>query len=126
MHTILLVDDEAIIAAELEDRLSAKGYKILGIATSGAKAVAMAGQLKPDLVIMDIIMPGMDGVATVERLQENEFTRNIPVIMLSAGTKELDMMRGLLTGPVEFIDKPIDPQKLLGKIEYHLKKQEER
>jgi PAS domain S-box-containing protein len=122
MHTILLVDDEAIIAAELEDRLTARGYKILGIATSGAKAIAMAGDLEPDLVIMDIIMPGQfDGIAAAAVIHSRF---DIPVIFLTAYADDELLKRAKTIQPLGYILKPFHDAQITATIEMALHKNE--
>lgn len=120
MHTILLVDDEAIIAAELDDRLTARGYEVLGIATSGAKAVTMAAELRPDLVIMDIIMPGeLDGIEAAAKIHARF---DIPVIFLTAYADDDLLKRAKAIQPLGYILKPFHEAQITATIEMALHK----
>ena len=101
MSALLIVDDEAIIATDLEDRLAGNGYDVVGIATSGEKAVRLAGQLRPDLVVMDIVMPGrLDGIQAAAAIRGDY---GIPVVFLTAHTDEKFMARAKAVGPLGYI-----------------------
>jgi PAS domain S-box-containing protein len=120
MHTILVVDDEAIIAAELEDRLSVMGYRVVGLATSGQEAVYLAETLQPDLVIMDIMMPGeLDGIEAAAIIRKS---RDIPTLFLSAfGDGEL-IARAKQVAPAGYILKPFQETQIAAAIEIALHK----
>jgi len=109
MMKILIVDDDPQILRLLERFLQAKGREIL-TAGDGEEALKICGKEAPDLVILDIIMPGMDGWEVLTRLRE---TSDIPVIMLTAKDSPGDTARGLLLGADDYISKPFD----LGEVE---------
>jgi PAS domain S-box-containing protein len=118
MSRLLIVDDEAIIATDLEDRLSSNGYDVAGIATSGEKAVRQAGKLRPDLVIMDIVMPGpMDGIAAAAAIRDSY---GIPVVFLTAHADEEFMDRAKAVGPLGYILKPFNEAQIYATLEIAL------
>lgn len=118
MSRLLIVDDEAIIATDLEDRLSSNGYEVIGIATSGEKAVRLAGKLHPDLVIMDIVMPGpMDGIAAAAAIRDKH---GIPVVFLTAHADEEFMDRAKAVGPLGYILKPFNEAQIYATLEIAL------
>jgi PAS domain S-box-containing protein len=122
MHKILVVDDEVIIAAELEDRLAAMGYQVIGLATSGREAVDLAQSLQPDLIIMDIMMPGeLDGIEAAAIIRNNW---DIPTLFLSAfGDGEL-IERAKQAIPAGYILKPFQEIQIAAAIEIALHKNE--
>ena len=113
MKKILVVDDEQDLLKVLGDRLTAAKYNVI-TASNGIEAVKMAKQQKPDLIILDIMLPGIDGGKVEEILKDDEQTKKIPIIILSAlYTKEDEKIRGNYSGGNVFIGKPYDPDKLL-------------
>lgn len=117
--TLLIVDDVvdniALLSSLLKDAYRTK------IATSGEKALKIAMADDPvDLILLDIMMPGMDGYEVCERLKADERTRNIPIIFLTAMTQPEDEERGLQLGAVDYITKPISPPILLARVQTHL------
>jgi PAS domain S-box-containing protein len=118
MSGLLIVDDEAIIATDLEDRLVGYGYEVAGIATSGEKAVRLAENLRPDLVIMDIVMPGhLDGIAAAAAIRD-EF--GIPVVFLTAHADEEFMGRAKAVSPLGYIIKPFNEAQIYATLEIAL------
>ncbi|MEJ2638307.1 MAG: response regulator [Desulfosarcinaceae bacterium] len=118
MSGLLIVDDEAIIATDLEDRLVGYGYEVAGIATSGGKAVRLAEKLRPDLVIMDIVMPGhLDGIAAAAAIRD-QF--GIPVVFLTAHADEEFMGRAKTVGPLGYIIKPFNEAQIYATLEIAL------
>lgn len=118
MSGLLIVDDEAIIATDLEDRLVGNGFEVIGIATSGEKAVRLAGQLRPDLVVMDIVMPGpLDGIAAAAAIRDDY---GIPVVFLTAHADEEFMDRAKAVGPLGYILKPFNEAQIYATIEIAL------
>ena len=107
---ILIVEDKAIIADDIALKLSQLGYAIVDIAEDGETALAMAARHQPDLVLMDIRLPGgMDGIETAKRLLE---TRALPIIYLTAHSDEAIVQRAMQTGPAAYIVKPFDTREL--------------
>jgi len=95
------------------------------VATSGAMALeAVKAVPPPDLILLDIVMPGMDGYEVCARLKADPFTREIPVIFLTSMTEAVDEARGFATGAVDYIHKPFSPSVLLARVHTHLKLRE--
>jgi DNA-binding response OmpR family regulator len=116
MKKILVVDDEDDILHFLEMVLKEKGYQVT-TASGGHEALTRAQIDKPDLVLLDIMMPQMDGWEVLKLLRVDEDTRRIPVAMLSARTEAKDRVQGLQEGAIDYICKPFSLTELLGKIE---------
>ena len=119
VKTVLLVDDEPaniqIVNSILKDT-----YKIR-IATNGAKALEIANQVPaPDLVLLDVMMPGMDGYEVCTRLKAVTETRDIPVIFLTGQTQIDDETRGFEVGAVDYIHKPFSPAVVQARVRTHL------
>ena len=113
---ILVVDDEDDILNFLELVLQEKGYEVL-TAGGGQEALTRAQMAKPDLVLLDIMMPQMDGWEVLKLLRVDDDTAKVPVAMLSARTDAQDRVQGLQEGAVDYIFKPFSLQDLLNKIE---------
>jgi putative two-component system response regulator len=119
-QTVLVVDDAPesllLITSLLKD-----SYKVK-IATDGKKALQIAcSQDPPDIILLDIIMPEMDGYEVCDHLKNNSETRDIPVIFLTAKSEVDDEVKGLELGAVDYITKPISPPILLARVRTHLK-----
>ena len=122
---ILVVDDEDDILHFLELVLREKGYDVV-TAAGGQEALTRAQIEKPDLVLLDIMMPQMDGWEVLKLLRVDEETASIPVAMLSARTEAKDRVQGLQEGAVDYICKPFALQELLEKIGSIFSQVEER
>jgi len=117
---ILIVEDEAIVAADLSNKLIQLGYRVAGIAGNGADAVEMATRLEPELVLMDIKLKGdMDGIEATHILQDS---CNFPVIYLTAYSDLATLERAKITGPFGYILKPFEERELVIQIELALYK----
>ncbi|MBI5838226.1 MAG: response regulator [Candidatus Eisenbacteria bacterium] len=112
---ILVVDDEVYIVHILDFSLGMEGYEVV-TALNGEEALAKAAEHKPDLVVLDIMMPRMDGYETCKRLKSDDSTRNIPVILLSAKGRNVDQKMGFEVGADDYITKPFSPRKLVERI----------
>ncbi len=110
--TILIVDDDEDIRQFLGDLLASEGY-LSREAASGREGVEAALQSKPDLILLDIMMPGMDGYEVCERLKADSATRDIPIVMVTVRNDIADISRSLVTGASGFVVKPFDPECLL-------------
>jgi len=122
MKRILPVDDEVIIATRLQELLVSLGYDVPDIAGSAEEAIDLAKSLKPDLIIMDIVMPGpMDGIAAAEKIRVD---LDIPVIFLTAHSDEAHIARAKQSDPLGYILKPFDENQMKSAIELALHKKE--
>jgi PAS domain S-box-containing protein len=116
---ILIVDDAPRNIQVIGTILRKKGF-LVSIAQSGSQALNIIDQSRPDLILLDIVMPGMDGFETCRRLKTNSVTADIPVIFLSALSDTVDKVKGLNIGAVDYVTKPIEPEELLARINTHL------
>lgn len=119
IEKILLVDDTKSIIDLINLTLTSKGYTVF-IALNGIQALKIAAKQQPALILLDIMMPEMDGYETCRQLKENEQTRNIPVIFLSALTKTFDKVKAFQSGGVDYLSKPIEIEELLVRVQTHL------
>lgn len=117
--TILLVDDNPTNLGILLDFLSNSGFRLL-VAQDGESAIQQMEYILPDLILLDVMMPGIGGFETCEIIKENERTRDIPVIFMTALTETVDKVKGFSVGAVDYITKPIQAQEVLARINTHL------
>ncbi|MFC3533352.1 diguanylate cyclase [Vogesella facilis] len=123
-QTILVVDD-AEINLHLLQGLLQPDYRVL-TADNGADALQLALEQQPDLVLLDVILPGMDGYAVLQRLQADPRTKHIPVIFVTALSSAEDEARGLEFGAVDYITKPLNPIIVKARVATHLKLERQR
>ena len=116
---ILIVDDLPENLQVLAGHLVEQGYEILA-ATNGPRALALVGNRKPDLILLDIMMPEMDGYAVCRELKADPHSADIPVIFITARTDTEDILRGFQLGAVDYITKPFRPPELLARVRTHL------
>lgn len=114
-HRILVVDDDRDIVAAMSIRLKALGYEVL-TAFDGMAALTISHDTVPDIILMDIRMPRMDGLQVLAELRKVERTREIPVITVSGNI--VDKQRALEQGARQFLTKPVDPKVLLQSIQF--------
>jgi two-component system alkaline phosphatase synthesis response regulator PhoP len=112
---ILVVDDEIYIVHILDFSLGMEGYEVV-TALDGEAALEKVAQQKPDLIVLDIMMPKLDGYETCKALKSQEETRDIPVILLSAKGRNVDQKTGFEVGADDYITKPFSPRKLVERI----------
>jgi len=112
---ILVVDDEIYIVHILDFSLGIEGYEVM-TALDGEQALAKVAQDKPDLIVLDIMMPKLDGYETCKALKSNPETKDIPVILLSAKGRNVDQKVGFEVGADDYITKPFSPRKLVERI----------
>ena len=112
---ILLVDDEPHIIMMLENRMKHAGYEVI-TACDGQEALTKAKKEKPDLIILDLMLPKLDGYKVCRMLKFDEKYKHIPIIMLSARAQEADKKMGETVGADGYVTKPFEPQVLLGKV----------
>jgi DNA-binding response OmpR family regulator len=111
-HRVLVVDDDPVIVRLLEVNLSLDGYEV-ETASRGEQALERATETNPDLLILDVMMPGLDGWDTCRRLREQQRFADTPVVFLSARSQDDDRSKGLDLGPVAYLTKPFDPIRLM-------------
>lgn len=114
-QVILVVDDEADIRELVEFNLNRDGYDVIN-ASSGEHAVEKAIQKLPNLILLDLMLPGIDGLEVCKRLKKNPKTEKIPVIMLTAKGGEADIVTGLELGADDYVTKPFSPRVLMARI----------
>ncbi len=117
---VLLVDDTPANLDVLWKTLEADNYRVY-IAKNGEQAIKMAFQIKPDLILLDIMMPGLDGFETCEQLKLNEETKNIPVIFITAKSDHEDIVRGFSLGGVDYVTKPFRQEEVCARVRTHLR-----
>jgi sigma-B regulation protein RsbU (phosphoserine phosphatase) len=118
-ESILLVDDQPANLQLLSQTLESLGSKLL-FAKNGESALAIAQKARPDLILLDIMMPGIDGFEVCRRLKANPDTQKIPVIFLSALDETGDKVRGLQLGAVDYVAKPFQPEEVIARVNTHL------
>src|SRR5215471_18835342 len=117
--TILVVEDSPVNLQVLVRTLDGTGYRILA-ATSGKSALDIVQRIRPDLILLDVMMPGMDGFEVCRAIKANDSTRDIVIIFLSALGEVEDKVAGLQLGAVDYITKPIQAEEVLARISNHL------
>ena len=120
MKKILLVDDEVDILEFLKYNLEQEDFEVL-VSANGKDALKKIFQ-NPDLIVLDIMMPGMDGFELYQQIKNNKSSQDIPIIFLTAKSGETDEIRGLDLGASDYIQKPISPKKLVARIKSNLRK----
>ena len=113
--TILIVEDEAPLVTLLRYNLEREGFAVLD-AQDGEEALAVAREQKPDLVLLDWMLPLMSGIELCRQLRRNPETRALPVVMLTARGEEGDKLRGLDSGADDYVTKPFSPSELIARI----------
>jgi len=116
---ILIVDDAPDNIRVLGTILRQQAYQI-NVAQDGLVAVNLIEKIMPDLVLLDIMMPEMDGLETCRQIKSNPDTQDIPVIFLSAKVEEADVLRGFELGAADYITKPFNPRVLLARVKTHV------
>jgi two-component system, OmpR family, alkaline phosphatase synthesis response regulator PhoP len=119
---ILVVDDEEDILELVRYNLSREGYKIL-CATSGEEGLTIARAEIPDLIVLDLMLPGVDGLDVTRRLKADEAARKIPIVMLTAKGEESDIVTGLELGAEDYVTKPFSPKVLVARVKAVLRRQ---
>ncbi len=114
-RTILVVDDEPEIVTIVRDYLDRAGFRVL-IATDGMSALRLARSEQPDLLILDLMLPQMDGLDVARALRSDPCTRSLPIIMLTARVEETDRLIGLELGADDYITKPFSPREVVARV----------
>ncbi|MDQ3082879.1 MAG: response regulator transcription factor [Gemmatimonadota bacterium] len=118
---VLVVDDEPDIVALVAYHLAKSGFRV-ATATSGSEAVDQARRERPALIVLDLMLPGMSGFDVLESLREDEATRHIAVLMLTARREEPDRIRGLSLGADDYLTKPFSPAELVLRVKAILRR----
>lgn len=118
---ILVVDDEPAIVELVSYNLRASGY-LVDFATNGREAIAHAMRNPPDLVLLDLMMPEVPGLTVAQRLRENDLTRRVPIIMLTARGENTDQIAGFRAGADDYITKPFSMDLLLARVQAVLRR----
>jgi two-component system alkaline phosphatase synthesis response regulator PhoP len=113
--TVLIVDDEREIRELIAFNLGREGFRTVP-AKSGEEALALAERERPDLIVLDLLLPGIDGLAVCRRLKEKPATRAIPILMLTAKAEDQDIVLGLEMGAEDYLTKPFSPRVLVARI----------
>jgi len=116
---VLVVDDNPDTLALLHDRLEESGYTVL-VATKGASALKICNELDPDIVLLDGVMPEMDGFEVCKHLKEDINTRHIPVIFMTGLTESEHVVAGFSAGGIDYVTKPLIPNEVIARLETHL------
>lgn len=116
---VLIVDDAPDNLSMLHDALDAAGYTVL-VATRGEQALARAAQAQPDVILLDAIMPGMDGFACAQQLKAQPLTRHIPIIFMTGLTESEHVVRALGAGCVDYVTKPVRADEVLARMQVHV------
>lgn len=119
---ILIVDDKAANLGVLSDFLDEEGFEVR-VARDGESALEKANYEPPDMILLDVMMPGIDGFETCYRLKKNSATAEIPIIFMTALSDVVDKVKGLSLGAVDYITKPFQPDEVLARVKLHLKLQ---
>ncbi len=122
---ILVVDDEKDIQEFIEYNLRKEGYEVL-LANNGAEAIEIAKKTKPDLILMDVMMPKMDGIEACRKIKSDDFLKKIFVVFLTARSEEYSEIAGFDAGADDYISKPIKPKLLLSRIKAILRRKDKQ
>lgn len=118
-HTVLIVDDEPINLNVLIETLGHEGLNV-SVARSGDAALAQARKVTPDIILLDVLMPGIDGFETCRRLKEDPRTQAIPVIFMTALSDTENLLKGFDAGGVDYITKPVQIKEVLARVNTHI------
>lgn len=120
MTTVLIIDDSPTEVHILKGFLENNDFSVL-VATDGKSGIEMATNEKPDIILMDVVMPGVNGFQATRKLSRNDSTSNIPVIMVTTKSQETDRIWGMRQGASDYIVKPVKEKALIEKINEVLK-----
>lgn len=115
MALILVADDDPLLARLVEHKLRRAGFDVV-LANDGMKALSMAAELRPALLVLDAMMPGFDGFEVLRRLRNDAHTASIPVLMLTARREEKDIVGALTRGAQDYMIKPFMPEELVARV----------
>jgi DNA-binding response OmpR family regulator len=112
---ILVIEDDAIASRLIEYTLGKEGYEVL-LAKNGLEGISKAQSEEPDLIILDIMLPGIDGFEVCHRLRSEPQTAHLPILMLSGKAQEIDKATGLKVGADDYVTKPASPRELANRV----------
>jgi len=112
LSKVLVVEDDVDIQKVVRMSLKVRGTKDVVVVSNGEECLAVAADVKPDLILLDVMMPKLDGYQTCRRLKQNPETKAIPVIFLTAKAQQFEMKQGLDAGALGYLVKPFDPMTL--------------
>lgn len=118
-NVILIIDDTPTNLGFLVEFLTQAGFEV-SVATSGETALKQLQHQRPDLILLDVMMPGIDGFETCRRLKAAETTRDIPVIFMTALSDTADKVQGFAAGGVDYVTKPLQQEEVLARVQTHL------
>ena len=121
--TILVVEDEEDLRDIVIYNLEREGYKTVGV-ESGEEGLELAISLRPDLVLLDLMLPGMNGMDVCRKIKQDSSTQSIPIIIVSAKGEEADIVSGLELGADDYLTKPFSPRILLARVRTVLRRSE--
>ena len=119
---ILVVEDEEAIQELIRYNLNKEGFDRVRLCDSGEAALAQAAEFKPDLILLDLMLPGIDGLSVCRRLRRDARTAAVPIIMLTAKSEESDIVTGLEVGADDYLAKPFSPKVLIARIKSVLRR----
>ncbi|PMB06679.1 hybrid sensor histidine kinase/response regulator, partial [Fischerella thermalis CCMEE 5273] len=119
-YVILIVDDNSTNLAVIAEALTNAGFEI-AVATNGENAIKQSNYDQPDLILLDVDMPGIDGFETCKKLKDNPLTHQIPIIFMTALNDTRDKVKGLNLGAVDYVTKPFQEAEVIARIRLHLK-----
>ncbi|MFT2092880.1 response regulator [Paraglaciecola sp. 2405UD69-4] len=119
MYTVLVVDDSPDSLSLINDILEKEGISTL-VALEGSQAIVIAEQIKPDIILLDAVMPKMDGFETCIKLKQNRALNHIPVVFMTGLKDSENILKGLNAGGVDYVTKPVNPEELIARIKRHI------
>lgn len=116
---VLVVDDTPANLRVIVDQLEEQGFRV-AVAEDGEEAIRRAQRIRPDLILLDVMLPGIDGFETCRRLKADELTRDTPVVFMTALTDSADKVKGFVAGGVDYVTKPFEAQEVMARVRTHL------
>ena len=126
LSKILLVEDDVDIQKVVRMSLKLRGIKDVVVVENGEECLAVVGEVQPDVILLDVMMPKMDGYETCRRLKANPDTQGFPIIFLTAKAQQFEIKRGIQEGAIGYLTKPFDPMTLHDQIVAMLSQNTER